>query len=581
MTNSRLIRMAWSMLLCCILLPARSIAQSSGIVPASYEEIHILGELSQRVHKNFDRLEEQKYQPDHVFLTEQQSGDWPGDTEGRTILGLTLDAQASHRTPKYLDEIIRRIPSNLNQKGYMGTIHEGKAHEQQLSGNGWLLRGLCEYYQWKGLPEVRKTIAGIAHNLFLEAAGQYASYPIDPDKRKQNVGAESGSIAGIEGNWILSTDIGCVFIGMDGLIHAYAILKDKTLKAPIETLIDKFLKVDLTGIKAQTHATLTACRGLVRYAELTGERRYIDEAARRFRLYVDNGMTENYENYNWFDRFETWTEPCAIVDSYMLAMQLWQHTGEAYYLEQAERIYYNAICHTQRRNGGFGCDNCPGLATNTTLLGVHADEAHWCCTMRGGEGLSCAVRYTCFKDKKGVYLTSFRPGRFIMKHGRKNLLDFSVDTHYPFGSNVVITINKSTAKPTSLHLPALSWIADLEVSLNGEKKKLTAANGFITLTEKFKAGDKITLTFRQRTGFEPVLNKNNTRSTWRRAFSGPLMLGMETNAPVSLPSDARYQQTGEQEWTIVGTGQKLTPVYHLMSPKVWSDTNYHKCILFQ
>ncbi len=580
MTTRQHLHIIWAMFLCGMLLPSWSMAQAFSISPASYTEINITGELSQRVHKNFDRLEEEKYQPDHVFLTEKESGDWPGDTEGRTILGLALDAQASHRMPKYLDEIIRRIPANLNAKGYMGTIHDGKAHEQQLSGNGWLLRGLCEYYQWKHDPKVRKAIAGVARNLFLEAAGKYASYPIDPDKRKQNIGAESGSIAGIEGDWILSTDIGCVFIGMDGLIHAYAVLKDKALKAPIETLIDKFLKVDLTGIKAQTHATLTACRGLIRYAEITGERRYIDEAAKRFQLYIDNGLTENYENYNWFDRFETWTEPCAIVDSYMLAMQLWQHTGKPFYLEQAERIYYNAICHTQRHNGGFGCDNCPGLTTNTTLLGVHADEAHWCCTMRGGEGLSSVVRYTCFKGKDGVYLTSYRPGRFDIKRNKKELLDFTVETQYPFDNNVSITINKNTTGQTSLHLPALSWITDLKASLNGQAKATAVANGFITLTEKFKAGDKITLTFGQRAGFEPTINKDNTKPAWQRAFSGPLMLGIETNAPVSLPSNASYRQTGRQEWTVEGTGLKLTPVYHLMSPKVWSGGNYHKCILF-
>ena len=569
----------WAILLSGILLPVWSMAQTFSIRPASYQETEIKGELSQRVSKNFDRLEEEKYQPDHVFLTEEQSGNWPGDTEGRTILGLVLDAQASHRTPKYLEEIIHRIPAHLNSKGYMGPIYEGKAHEQQLSGNGWLLRGLCEYYEWKRDPKVRDLISSITRNLFLGIADKYATYPIAPNERKQGIGAESGSIADTQGDWMLSTDIGCVFIGMDGLIHAYAILQDKDLKAPIETLIDKFLKVDLTGIKAQTHATLTACRGLIRYAEITGDKRFVDEAAKRFRIYVENGMTENYENYNWFDRFETWTEPCAIVDSYMLAMQLWQHTLDASYLEYAERIYYNAICHTQRRNGGFGCDSCPGLAQATSLLRVHADEAHWCCTMRGGEGLSSVVHYTCFKDKGQVYLTSYRPGHFNVKWNKKDLLDFTVETQYPFGDEVNININRNTSR-ISLHLPFPSWLTDLGINLNGKEQIATVTKGFVTVTGRFKKGDRISLTFHRLTRFEKVINPTNTKPTWQRAFCGPLMLGTETTETPVLPAQPQLQQIGEKEWTVAGTDIKLTPVYHLMNHRVWSDGNYQKCILF-
>ena len=108
-----------------------------------FESVEIHGELRERVLQNLNRLEEEKYQPQNVFLTEEQSGNWPGDTEGRTILGLVMDAQASKRSPVYLERIIDMIPSKLNKKGYMGVVYEGKMSEQQLSGNGWMLRGLC------------------------------------------------------------------------------------------------------------------------------------------------------------------------------------------------------------------------------------------------------------------------------------------------------------------------------------------------------------------------------------------------------------------------------------------------------
>ena len=50
-------------------------------VPESLPQVRVGGELQVRILKNFDRLEEKKYQPAHVFLTDEQSGHWQGDTE--------------------------------------------------------------------------------------------------------------------------------------------------------------------------------------------------------------------------------------------------------------------------------------------------------------------------------------------------------------------------------------------------------------------------------------------------------------------------------------------------------------------
>ena len=96
-----------------LILPSWLSAKAGVPVQAiGFDEITIGGELKTRIDKNMSRLEEEKYQPAHVFLTDEQSGGWPGDTEGRTILGLVLDAQANHRTPRYLEEILSQLPAH-------------------------------------------------------------------------------------------------------------------------------------------------------------------------------------------------------------------------------------------------------------------------------------------------------------------------------------------------------------------------------------------------------------------------------------------------------------------------------------
>ena len=95
------------------------------LAPAGFENVTVGGELGGRLSRNFDRMETELYQPEQVYWTEQESGGWPGDKEGRTILALVLDGRASHREPKYLGELIRLLPEHLNAKGYLGSIHEG------------------------------------------------------------------------------------------------------------------------------------------------------------------------------------------------------------------------------------------------------------------------------------------------------------------------------------------------------------------------------------------------------------------------------------------------------------------------
>ena len=245
-------------------------AGESRLVPASFDGIEIAGDLAQRANLNYDRLESNIYQPPMVFESESAKS-WPGDWEGRTVLGLTLLSRSTHREARYLDEILRLYPAKMNSQGYFGPLLDPKAvDEQQLSGHGWVLRGLCEYYEWKHDERVLEMIDKIVRNLVLPTRGQHSSYPIDPAIRSHQGGA-AGEIVAHVGNWKLSSDIGCDFIFLDGVTHAYQVRGGADLKAVIDEMIARFLEVDVIAIKAQTHATLTGMRALLRQYENSGD----------------------------------------------------------------------------------------------------------------------------------------------------------------------------------------------------------------------------------------------------------------------------------------------------------------------
>ncbi|MBP3388525.1 MAG: glycoside hydrolase family 127 protein, partial [Clostridia bacterium] len=170
-----------------------------------------------------------------------------------------------------------------------------------------------------------------------------------------------------------------------------------------------------------------------------------------------------------------WTEPCAIVDSYIAAMELFRITEDVKWLETAQRIYYNALCHAQRENGGFGCDNCVGA--DTLFLTVHGGgiDASWCCTMRGGEGLAEVVKSIAL-EKDGVpHIALYNPAEIRLPDCTMELR-----TTYPADGHVELLLKgRPQAGKIALFLP--SYAREGVVNVDGTRKVMTSQNGFITV----------------------------------------------------------------------------------------------------
>lgn len=563
----------------CLTIHSQELIKAHAI---DFQELSTQGELLRRIQRNFDRLEETKYQPDHVFLDDKQSGHWPGDTEGRTILGLIMNSKSSNRVPVYLNEIIKRIPDHLNKKGYMGKIHpEGVLDEQQLSGNGWLIRGLCEYYTLKKDPGILKLVKTIVDSLYIPGKGLYQKYPIDPESRNLNIGEAMGTIYKSVDNWYLSTDVGCVFIGMDGIINAYRLLPSAELKEVIDEMVERFLQMDLIMIKAQTHASLTAMRGLITYATLTNNKTLINEVEKRWNLYLQFGMMETFANYNWFCRYNAASEPCAIVDSYIVALKLWEITKNETYLPYLDLIYYNALSHAQRNNGGFGCDvlNSP----DSCHLSVRIPEAHWCCTMRGADGLAYVAQSAYYFDSEAVYLIHLGDSEAVLRPNEGQSIKIIQQSDYPFNGNIHLKLAEvNGTENINLHIKLpLLWIENLKITLNGKKIKGDYKNGFIVLNQKWSKNDSIKFEFKNKLRAVSPLNTTFYSKQLKKIMYGPLLLGSDSTASQPLPKRLHFRKVGDLQFTVRNSSVVLRPVYHLMNPAVIKGNEYGKQVLFK
>lgn len=460
--------------------------------PIKYEDIILKGEIAARSYKNFARLHDRFYLPGIVGTAEAENIGWPGDWEGRTILALTLLGQSLHVEPAYLDQIVEGILSDVNRDGYRGDLIDfNSVNEQQLAGHGWLLRGLIEYYLWKKNEKVKSAIIRMIEGLYLPLAGQFSGYPARPEQRGIYEGKAVGDLTGETLNgWRISSDTGCAFIALDGLSQVYEVFRIPELGLLLGEMTDTFKKIDFIGIHMQTHATLTATRGMMRIYALNRQNDLLETVRTIYQLYRLEGMTENFANYNWFCKPE-WTEPCGIIDSYMLAMYLWEHTGETSFLDEMHNIWYNGVCRGQRPNGGFGCDKC--VTDGCVSVYENYYEANWCCTMRGGEGLSALSRFSMYKNNAHSFVFPFYLDAMITLRDEAVVLHES--SSYPFDGKVQWEVQQGTKTPITFYLYLPVWAKHPEVTLNDAVLSFSNEDGFVTFTTFLHEGDVILFCF--------------------------------------------------------------------------------------
>ena len=370
-------------------------------------------ELLDRIELSANRLETgEYYRIDEVF--DKHEEDWPGDKEGRALLAFVSHYKINGKKIECMDLMIDRMGERVNEHSFFGPLASDEIFEQQLSGHSWLLRGLCEYYEQFKDERALNQVREIYKNLYLPTKNRYSTYPTTRN------GDSSGDVCGntldaIDG-WRLSSDVGCAFMSIDGLSHAYLITQDAGIRELVDEMVAVFLSIDKQALKVQTHCTLSAARGMMRMYSLTGEKKYLDGAISIYDLYVfGGGMTFTYQNANWWGRYDTWTEPCAIVDSLMLALELYLATGKEEYRTLAARVYHNGFATAQRDNGGAGADSVvTHLDGGTDTLYCQAYEVFFCCTMRLAEGLWFAFEHRDLlyatvtgevtMDERGVYM---------------------------------------------------------------------------------------------------------------------------------------------------------------------------------
>jgi len=204
-----------------------------------------------------------------------------------------------------------------------------------------------------------------------------------------------------------------------------------------------------------------------------------------------NASTKN-EGYSTKPYFippsDTYGESCSVVANFQWAHNLFRLTGEARYLDTAERMLYNAFYASLSLQGDsyFYCNYAEvGEATRRWT------DTPYCCPPN-------IVKL--FSKVGGFFYSTDRAGIWVKHYGASEAdIPFGVGvkliqrTDYPWSGD--ITLRVEPKKPTTfdlrLRLPA--WATSHSLSVNGRTVRSEVEKGWLTVRGHWKAGDEVKL----------------------------------------------------------------------------------------
>ena len=498
--------------------------------PLPLKNVTVQGELRTRILKNFSRMHDRIYRAGTAGIPPFCCIGWPGDWEGRAMLALTLDKEVLNTEAPTLEPLINWIYQLMNDEGYRSEpddkLNLADINEQMHSAQNWMLRAFMETYRITGEEKYLDTAKQIIEALYLPVTDHLKNYPrTKEDRVSASDYAVIGHTSGTFREWRLSSDIGCIFMSFDPMWQAWGLIDEEPLKTRIgeyiRALLDAFRSVDYVGSGLQTHATLTCMRGLMRVYRITKDKGLLATIEKYFDDYEKNGMTVNYENRNGF-RIPGHTEPCGIVDSYMLACQLWEVTGKRHYLDMSHKIWWNGLMRSQRDNGGMGCDTTVDDGRVKVYEAFY--EAFHCCTMRGAEGLGYPARHAVYEEENTFMIPFFFDFDAALTSGDK----IKVRTLYPEEGKLSLTVTEGTGKTANVKLYIPEWAEDYTITKNGTPLSCTVTDEcFASFVTPLETGDEITVTFTQPIRKVPCTAYGHADKGMYTIEYGTLVLGTE------------------------------------------------------
>ena len=262
---------------------------------------------------------------------------------------------------------------------------------------------------------------------------------------------------------------------------------------------------------------------------------------------------------------DTYGESCAAFANFQWAHSLFRLTGDAKYIDVAERIMYNVFYASLSLKGDSSSycnlsqsepyDYAAGVPTRRS-----PNLATSCCPPNIIKLFNKIGGFLYSTDSEGVYVKHYCTSESRIPWGR-GMLKLAQTTKYPWEGTVVISVMSQTPEVFSLRLRVPDWAKSYRVLVKGKAVDVPVSQGWLTIRRRWMVGDQIELSL----GMETV------RLTMPRQFAEYQNLTALARGPIVYCLEGQDVKNADADnpWTesLLGTlyvphDAQFRPEYH-------------------
>ena len=239
----------------------------------------------------------------------------------------------------------------------------------------------------------------------------------------------------------------------------------------------------------KAYEMISCFEGLLEYYKVCGGEENLDtcvkfaEAVLKTDVTVVGGVGWFDEKFDHSARYQTvqckiqMQETCVTVSMMLYLTELKRITGDARYADYVELMFYNLYrgslnTESSKNNRGLPFDSYSPLIANKRAIRVGGlkwiseDRVYGCCAAIGAAGAGIFLDGAITYENNDLTIDQYFPVNKTLTNG-KNELNLSMQTEYPKGEEVVITVKSTVNTNVKMRIP--SGCSSVAINVDGEE----------------------------------------------------------------------------------------------------------------
>lgn len=260
----------------------------------------------------------------------------------------------------------------------------------------------------------------------------------------------------------------------------------------LDSVADGLLGIDKLQPYVHSHTFHMNFQGFLRLYRTTGDRSFLRKVEGAWndinqrQMYITGGVSvaEHYEHGYVKPLSGNIVETCATMSWMQLTQMLLELTGNPRYADAMEKLMLNHVFAAQDALTG----SCRYHTAPNDLKPFGYFHGPDCCTASGHRIISLLPTFFYAEQGGNFYINQYVNSEYNNKD-----FAFTVTGNYPENEVVEICISKGSRKTLNLRMPG--WCDSPKVEVNGEIVDGVQSGTYTKLTRRWKAGDRIKVTF--------------------------------------------------------------------------------------